>query len=210
MGAWKKPIRVIAWILIALSAVTWLVCYYIADTPLNAERRVRQFLSADSRDHPRNLSGYGFHAYRIGERAWGVSYGMKNVQPSIPSTCFVDHHHRVFHPDSADLSELLKEELNPRRGDDAFIKRFLLLLNGESFTMLETLPETALPKLTLDPGEKIRPPEWLETLSYRFYAHQEIGGVVYRCIFHYGDDGRFQNAEIVRLGDRVEPCHFYQ
>lgn len=208
MSAGKKRIQVIAWILIALSAVTWLVCYYIADTPLNAERRVRQFLSADARDHPRNPSDYGFHAYRIGERAWGVSYGMRNV-PVRGETCFVDRHHRVFRSESKALSELLKEELNPRRGDDAFIKRFLLLLNGESFTVLETLPETALPKLALDPGEKIRPPEWLGNHTYRFYAHQKIGGVVYRCVFHYGEDGFFQTAEVVRLGNRVEPCLFY-
>ena len=195
-----------------LLAAVWLICYYVAGTPMNATRRVREFLTseANTRERPANLDHYFFHAYRIGERAWGVSYGWKSLRPYIPATCFVDRHHRVFHPESKELSALLKEELRPRRGDEAFIKRFLLLLNGESYTVLETLPDAVMATLALDAGEKIQRPAWLGNHTYRFYAHQKIGGIVYRCVFHYGEDRSFQSAGVTRLGSRVEPCLIYE
>jgi hypothetical protein len=85
-----------------------------------------------------------------------------------------------------------------------------LTVNGEPYTVLKSLPEEVMAILTLDPGEKIRPPEWIGNHTYRFYTHQEIGGYVYRCVFHYGEDGHFQTAEMTRLGDRVKPWGLYQ
>jgi hypothetical protein len=84
------------------------------------------------------------------------------------------------------------------------------LLNGEIYTVLETLPDAATATLALDAGERIKPPEWIGGNTYRFYAHQEIGGLVYRCICHYSGDGNFKTAEVTRLGDQVEPWGLYK
>lgn len=162
----------------ALLAAAWLICYYVADTSMNATRRVQEFLLAksESKEGKVNMDRYFFRAYRIGEHAWGVGRELKGVQPHLQQTYFVDRHHRVFRPEPKALSEMLKEELQPRRGDEAFIRKFLLMLNGESYTVLETLPDAATATLTLDAGESIKPPEWIGGNTYRFYAHQEIGG----------------------------------
>lgn len=180
------------------------------------ERRVREFLAAESPSTVRESGDHIWSSEPLGECSWMVSRALKGLRGGKPERFLVDCEGTVHRVAAGPLSDILREEFRPHLTDpdhEKFITDFFKRLHGESFIRLqsvEDIPGYQNRRLPTERAAEIQPPHRTPEGNRVFFTYQQIGGVVRRYEVHYAKDGGFLRVAETELGERIGAATYYR